>query len=206
MHIPYYSDLFENDKNLSNKYFSLSKEICKKLKINEHIKYIDRGVYGFSFRVGKNNVFKFTKDQSEVAVALRNTFNNKNIINIFDVIKINTNLIDDENLYLIIENYIEKIPENKKEYIVCLIEQIYKNKLTNVDRFLSKNLSIDNKYLSDLKNIYYECKKLKIKNLDLHIDNLGFNSNEELVLFDLGNFENEKISKNVKMIKIDFLN
>ena len=97
------------------------------------------------------------------------------------------------------------------EYIQYLITQIHKNNLNDVDRFLngsenvlknSKNNKNLEKYLSDLKNIYYECKKLKIDKLDLHIDNVGVNHKNNLVLFDLRNFGEEKISENVDMIKI----
>lgn len=202
---------------------------------SKELKYLGGGVYGLAFEVvGDNKVFKLTFDESEAYIANKiRKKNTKNIINYYDVrhIKFNKEITieytkhhlddvfvlimdkvktfneDDKNLFnnltyrIDFDSFDPKVIRRALEYRMESVRK--KNKLGD-DKEFNKDAK---KMIDGIINSLNECKKLGIEVNDIHLNNVGWDNDGNLILFDLttvGKYNYHSTKDKLKSIEIDY--
>jgi len=180
--------------------------INKKLNIGNKPIFLSKGKNGYAYNLGNNKILKITTDISE-AIESKKILNKKNnhIADIYNVFQIEYN---NKIFYAIILEKLKINPELFKSYynffdklFISLFNEDYytilmfyfRNKNAYDEKFnseINKHLSkfIDKyKFYNELLAIINEQKQNGIKNSDfLNPYNLGYKSNGNLAVFDLG--------------------
>ena len=190
---------------------TVNNEVYNLLKENNG--FLGEGSYGMAFRVADNKVVKITTDLNEIRMAKHLIKNNyKFFIKVYKIFKVyyNKNLIG----AVIIKDYVEDVNYSQNCVFWKSIKNYCKNYYKKEDTHNSKTWFVDINYnITELweylkkKNIhdkYYSIlmdkelmckefnkfnKKFKLKTLDIHPDNFGFN-NGHFILFDVSGFNN----------------
>lgn len=186
-------------------------DICDILNINDDPKFISSGKYGNAYKIG-NKVLKITTDLME-AKSIYSIVNSKNNNNsIVKYYSINRYKLRGKFVYIIIMDYVETITnylnkyKYKKEYIELIsdcIDIILSNNIRSKEDINNELndygwIKYNNFFIDKIWNLFKNIKN--IKDLDIHIDNIGI-KNGEFILFDyreycqLNKFDSPEIIK-----------
>lgn len=187
--------------------------------------------------LGEDKILKLTFDQSEAYIAnsIRQK-NTKHLINYYDVrhVQFNKEILDAseedieniENLYVLVMDKVRTLSKSEKVLFDGVADKIRFNKdvdvvESNMKRRLSRSKKTYNftqkqadeftkdatKIISDIVNALHECEKLGLKVTDIHHNNVGYDSNGDLILFDLstvGKYNYKDSKSKLKSIEIDY--
>lgn len=164
-------------------------------------KMIGAGAYGIAYDIGNNKVLKLLNNRLEIITAAKlKTMNLERVVKIYDIINIGKQYRKDDEIVSLWGVITEKV-KTLDEYDETLFDEIMngsieivKDDLQIVEKLDSDMLTIDFYDLSDHhQHLVLETVSLldflmrhKITPIDLHSKNVGWNSNNKLVVLDLG--------------------
>ena len=195
----------DKEENIENKCKKLFLKVEDKLRFEyKDLKLIGFGDHGCAFLTNENSVLKLTDDKYEYKMALA-LLNNKypNLLHRFPEIY---NLKNFKNKIFIIEMEYAKILKNKNKKLYEKTENfIYDNiiskgiDLSSINKKDIKSKININKYkyfdeifnlykdFDEIFNLYKDFHKENLFPDDLQAQNVGWNSNGDLIVIDLGN-------------------
>lgn len=171
MPLPEATEYPKNNNTTLDKYnLLLRKDTVEALKkIYPDLKYIGNGAFGVAYEIPNGNIIKMTDYEAEAKVATKVMKNpNDCCAKVFNVVKIN-------NVWFIEIEKIKLLSISEKKILYKLINN---DPIPNEDGYYDEFLKKYNDMVECLKNI--------TKYPDIHSNNIGYNKNNKLVLFDLG--------------------
>lgn len=190
MPLPEATDYPNTSHYLLEKYDSLiSQETVDELKIKyPNLKYIGQGSFNIAYDTGKGTVLKMLSDFNEYSIYKKyKDINISCIVKILDIFRIGYVFFAEmEKIRLL--NIEEKSIINKiRDFYFINFMFINNDKsVEEIYGYTRHHLKVDEELL--LKYIYFiKCLwNNGFSDLDAHYNNIGYNSNGDLVLFDLG--------------------
>lgn len=145
-------------------------------KYGNNFFFLGSGCYGTAYE-NEEFVIKMTSDEREVEIAKR--IKDANCSSLVKIIEVVENAIVQEKV--------------KTDFCTCTLHRIFEEMWCQGISFDCFHLYFEDEILneeekwwsSQLAGITFDCSKIGVINPDIHCDNLGLNTNGDLVLFDV---------------------